>query len=469
MTALPLSRQRIGSPHGPTFRERLDENVEHFRLLWLSTPIQPPPRPRERAGSTPRRRAANAERCRALIVDIASRVEAYPADPAARARWRRELQELVRRFGARHLGWPAGYRDLPVADEYWGSTVDFVRRARAFAPQISPADLFQALRNVWIVNSIQLLLDREVRCGVGPFAYSMLYPWTDNLLDDPRVDAGLKQSFNRRLERRLLGHPVRPAGRREREVFELIRRIEESRPREHWPRLYSSLLAIHHGQTESLAQQTGPPGCGRTLEISLRKGGSSVLPDAYLVQADLPPAVERFVFGYGVLLQLLDDLQDVSSDLDAGHETVFTRAARDGMLDAPTARLWRFVDLCLDAPGPFAGSAHDDRRDLLRRNCAALLIAAVAAERRRFTPRFLASLEPHSPVGLRATGSLGRFAERRLRAAAERLSRRYAPADPLELLCCAEPEPDAGSPSARPEASPPAPRDRLASQSMTPV
>src|SRR4030095_16047831 len=101
-------------------------------------------------------------------------------------------------------------------------------------------------------------------------------------------------------------------------------------------------------QTRSVAQHGG---AGLTdaelLSISVEKGGSSVLADMFLVTGTPEPVEERFAFGYGIFLQLLDALQAVGADMIAGHETIFTRAARLGPLDEVTARLARFIDIVL--------------------------------------------------------------------------------------------------------------------------
>jgi hypothetical protein len=148
------------------------------------------------------------------------------------------------------------------------------------------------------------------------------------------------------------------------------------------------------------------------LDIGCEKGGSSVLADLYLVDGSPGVASQRFAFGYGVLLQFLDDLQDVEADLAAGHQTLFTRAAARGPLDEPTARLAAFMDRVLADPS-LARPELDDARDLIRRNCAALLMGAVADQPRRFSRRFRRKLEGQWPLTCRAMRRLRRRAQRR--------------------------------------------------------
>jgi hypothetical protein len=135
------------------------------------------------------------------------------------------------------------------------------------------------------------------------------------------------------------------------------------------------------------------------------------------------PDDERFAFAYGTFLQLLDDLQDVEADLEAGHQTIFTRAARRGMLDLPAARLGSFIDRVLDAE-PVGGLEGEDHRDLVRRNCRMLLVGALADQPGRFSRGFRRDVEGRWPFALGAMRRLRRRGRRRLQDAAARLAGR---------------------------------------------
>ena len=360
------------------------------------------------------RQRSNARAARRLIDDLASEIEQLPEGEPERRAWRESVRERLQQFGHHRLAWPEGYRDLVFGDHFYESAVAFARDARAFDRGLPLEHVGQALRNVWIGNSFQMLLDRRVELRPGLFAYSMLYPVTDNWLDDPTVSNDAKRSFNERLGQRLAGLPVCPTNEREAAAGRLVERIEEEFPRDDFPSLYASLLAIHDGQMRSLAQQ----GATRLadadlLEISFRKGGSSVVTDLYLVTDTPQPLEERFAFGYGVFLQLLDDLQDVEADLTAGHETIFTRAARRGTLDELAARLARFIDAVLLRNGRFDDPAFTDRLDLIRRNCLALLVGSVAEHPHRFSRVFRRRLARQWPVSFRSHRRLWRRARAR--------------------------------------------------------
>jgi hypothetical protein len=360
------------------------------------------------------RHAGNERAATRLIDELAAEATRVPQQPDRRRAWQETVRERLQRFGDERLGWPAGYRRLIFGDGYFNASTSFARAARAFDPTIPLDDLWQAMRNVWIGNSLQMLLRLPVRSTSALFAYSMLYPLTDNLLDDPAVEGSAKRAFNERFGRRLAGSPVSPANAAEAAVFDLVTMIERQFPRVEFGDVHQSLLAIHHGQVLSLTQQDDPAiGDDRLLAISCEKGGSSVLADLYLVAGRPSAEDERFAFGYGVALQLMDDLQDVQRDAAAGHQTIVTRAARRGALDRLAGRLLRFIDVMLDNPRFFAGAQCADEQDLIRRNCRSLVVGAIAGQPALFSGPFRRAVSGQWPFSLRAMRRLRRRAQRR--------------------------------------------------------
>jgi hypothetical protein len=397
------------------FTARRASVCNEFLTLWAATPLEMP------VVGPPvgfLRKRSNARAAARLIDELALEIEQLPEGESERRTWRDSIRDRLQQFGQERLGWPEGYRRLLFGDAFYESSIVFAREARAFDPRFTFEQLSQALRNVWIGNTLQMLLDRPVELRPGLFAYSMLYPVTDNWLDDPDVSLELKHSFNERLGKRLAGLPVAAGGECDTAAWRLVDQIEQEFPRCDYPSVYASLLAIHGGQMRSLDQHGGADLTSAELaSISFAKGGSSVLADLHLVSRVTEPIEERFAFGYGVFLQLLDDLQDVEVDLGAGHETLFTRAARRGPLDGLTARLAHFIDIVLAGDGPFSGPDFADRLDLIRRNCLTLLVGSVAEHRKRFSRRFRRNLARRWPLSFRAQRRLRRRAIRRWSAA----------------------------------------------------
>jgi hypothetical protein len=431
---------RRDPPAVPALRQRVAALTEEHAAWWAATPtILPALGPR----SGIRRHIANARAAARLVDALAGEATRVPDDPAEREAWRQSVRERLQEFGDRRLGWPSGYRRLVFAEDFFAVSREFARAARQFDPGLRLADLWQALRNVWIGNSLQMLLDRPLVLGEGLFAYSMLYPLTDNLLDDPQLDRRAKREFGERFGERLGGMPVRPASAREAAVFALVGRVEDEFPRPTFPDVHESLLAIHDAQMLSLRQHAGPAlGSDELLAISCEKGGTSVLADLHLVAGATTPVEERFGFGYGVFLQLLDDLQDVESDLAAGHHTLFSVAASRGPLDEPTARLARFMNDVLDASPLLAPPEAADRKDLIRRNCTSLLVGAVAEQPRRFSGAFRRAVARQWPLSLRAMRRLRRRAENRFGAAARALEERTGGGSLLDWALAQSPSGD---------------------------
>lgn len=379
--------------------------------LWQSTPDRLP-----RLGPHHSRltQFANGRAARRLLDALAAEASHRPASAAERREWRERIGGGLERFGRERLGWSAGFSRLLLDQGFLESSADFVRQARACWPAMSLVQLGQALRNVWIGNWLQLLRGRRVELRPGLFAYSMLYPLTDNLLDDETVGADAKRSFGLRFGARLEGRPVLPRDRHEAAVFGLVGTIEREFPRRRHPLVHERLLDIHAAQSQSLLQQQGERlDDGELLALTVAKGGASVLADLHLVIGSPSWEEERLAFGYGVFLQLLDDLQDVAADLAARHETVFSRAARRGSLDAVTGRLAAFIDRILDGGGLLRGPAFADRRDLVRRNSHALLVGSVAEQEHRFSWSFRRSLAAQWPLSLRSCRRLRRRAATR--------------------------------------------------------
>ena len=243
-----------------------------------------------------------------------------------------------------------GLIGLPLDAVYDARFIDSTRRflqdARAFDPDLRLDSAYQALRNVWIMNSLQFDLGLAVEPTEAVFAYSMVYPYLDNVLDDDRAAEADKLSLVAKLKDWLEGSD-RPAGSpAEQKLRALVALIERRFPRPAFPGVYRSLLAIHNAQVKSLLQQR--PGATASpddvLAISFEKGGTSVLADGYLVAGALAPADEEFCFGFGTFLQLADDLQDIGEDSRRGQRTLFSAGAgRAVPLDATAARLENYV------------------------------------------------------------------------------------------------------------------------------
>ncbi len=287
---------------------------------------------------------------------------------------------------------------------------DFIRQAYDFDQEISRDDVYQASRNVLIMNTVQMHLGMEVAVTPSVFAYSMIYPYTDNYLDAADISGKDKLDANRRLRLRLAGIKQPAHDAREEKIDALVDMVEKEFDRGRYPLVYESLQAIHAAQCRSVSQQ----GTERLLPekdllaISIEKGGTSVLADGYLVAGELADEDASFLFRFGVLLQLIDDLQDLEEDASRTHFTLAGVAARNGCAEAFTNRLFSFR-LGVLGPSP----VHQQRlRRLIDRSCRLLLFESVAAHSEYYGAEYRSNLEEHSPVRLCYLRSMKKRLER---------------------------------------------------------
>ena len=314
------------------------------------------------------------------------------------AETQKRLMASFARFSATALDLPDPAVAL-ITEEFLPVGTQLARWARRFDPTLSTPDIVQACRNAWTACGLQPLLGAPFGLTPAILGYSLLYPYSDNYLDQRRISRDEKLLFSERFRSRLRGEPLLPQGDHETSIWELVRLIESQFPRHRFPHVFESLLAIHNAQEESLAQLHAGDRCDEheIIRISCFKGGTSVLADAFLVHGILTAQQNQFAFDWGVLLQLGDDLQDVQEDLERGSATLFTRAIRRRQpLDNLALQLLNFGDTVaagMDAL-PHGSRTH---KDLLRTSWRSLVLMAVAQAHEYFSPALLASLEPGSP------------------------------------------------------------------------
>jgi hypothetical protein len=295
------------------------------------------------------------------------------------------------------------YVELLLRDGFSGIGSDLARWARSMDRCVSAADIFQACRNAWTACGLQLLLGRPIELTPAIFGYSMLYPYSDNFLDQADVSREQKLPFSSRFRSRLAGNIPQPVNALESAVWQFVGLIESQYPRAEYPRVYAALLSIHHAQEQSLSQlrRKAFSRCSRNkidiLELSFAKGGTSVLADAYLAAGSLSDSEIKFAFEWGVLLQLGDDLQDLRQDLDNESLTLFTQAAGSERLDTLTNQTLHFAQAVMTRMDGLV-TAKDLIKELLKRSSRSLLIRAAAAAEEFYSREYVAELETYSPV-----------------------------------------------------------------------
>lgn len=253
-------------------------------------------------------------------------------------------------------------------------TIAFLNDVRSFDRTLSLQDTMQALRNIWILTILQCLFQKYSGYHRAMFAYSMLYPYSDNYLDDSLVSKSDKQRFNAWFTARLKGD-VSAHNTHEEKISKLIAMIEEQFPRNQYPDVYEALLLIQSAQIRSLHQQDGkqPLRDRELLNISYEKGGTSVIADGMLIDGSLTAQQLRFCMQFGFLLQLGDDIQDAECDHENNHQTLLSNHL-DRFNDALILQLLQYIH------NVTSGNEVCSRKELLqfvRKDCFYLIFYAL--------------------------------------------------------------------------------------------
>jgi len=304
----------------------------------------------------------------------------------------------ARDFLCRGMDFTGDQLEMMFSDEMIELTRSFVSQARAFDAELPYNDIFQACRNMWIMIGLQLVMGIPKQVTPSVFAYSMLYPYTDNLIDDPKISGFDKLTFSLRFRDRLSGAHLTPENKTENAIFRLVAMIESEYSRTDFPDVFESLLGIHDAQTNSmkLMQQADLLSEHDILKICLAKGGASVLADGYLVAGNLLPEQQYFLYGYGGYLQLLDDIQDVKEDYEAGLMTVFSRAAFRFPLDERLNKTYWFGERVMESLDSFDGQHMDLFKSLMRRSMDLFITEAIAQVPEAYSPQYVMEFENYS-------------------------------------------------------------------------
>ncbi|MGB4589331.1 MAG: hypothetical protein WBI17_08875 [Clostridiaceae bacterium] len=283
---------------------------------------------------------------------------------------------------------------------YLESSNAFIENAKAHDPDLVVTDLFQAIRNVWIMNSLQLFFGIKVTMTPSIFSYSMLYPYTDNYLDDPMISNLDKRNFNTRFQMVLEGKTPEDVTPKEDKIFAMIRNIEGQYDRITNPEVYKSLLLIQDAQVSSMNQDADLKLIPDViLPLSFYKGGSSVLADSFLIKGNLNRNEMDFSFGYGSFLQLLDDFQDTEEDRSNHHWTIFSIKEKNERHDSEVDKLLSFIHRIMNKH-----TFHTENEILIKdviTECTIIMVMEVIGRNPHFvSEKLYKTLESYSKVRL---------------------------------------------------------------------
>ena len=335
---------------------------------------------------------------------IIKKINEFPNEDNKNKEWECEFNEIIDNFiESEKETFKLGIINKSIKDDFFNSTKSFIRMAKEFDKNLSYIDIGQATRNVWIVNILQAVFGEKVQMSNAIFGYSMLYPYTDNYLDDTNIEDTEKEKFNYKLKKRLDGEHIEGDNFHEKSVYKLVSYIEEDYKRKDYDELYRALLSIHKGQIKSLKQQNAPsiPYEEDILGISIEKGGASVLVDGFLTKGKLSKEEISFCIFYGFLLQLADDLQDVKIDIKNTHITIMSQLAPKYMLDNIVNKLINFTVNLLEEEKCFKGENIPELKELIKTNCIMLVLFSVILNKEFFSDEYIRVIDEHLPFSIK--------------------------------------------------------------------
>jgi len=368
--------------------------LQHYVYLWWSCERSFP------KFGTPyllKDQVENEKKLDKLVNGLVYQLKRIPQSTEERLAWQERLRPGFREFAHIGLNLQPSQLDFIESSGMLDANIEFARMARRFDPNISSADIYQASRNVMTSNIFQLLLGQPVAVTPSIFAYSMLYPYTDNYLDDPTISRATKLTFNQRFLYRLQGKAVQLENPQEEIIDNLVRMIEEQWDRSQYPQVFESLVAIHAAQGSSLGLTL--PGASPfeldVLGISFEKGGTSVLADGYLAAGNLTSEQAIVLFGYGAFTQLIDDLEDIEQDFQEDRMTIFSQTASHWPLDGLTNRLFSFGREILSDLSAFQSPSVPALAELILNSLDPLLIDTVSRAGKYYSKEYLHEIEHH--------------------------------------------------------------------------
>lgn len=357
----------------------------------------------------------NEKQTNKFIDEFVALIEKFPKEYKERVKWKAIVNDKINDFVESSEIILKKDKEILLNQGLLKITQDFIYEARKFDPNINIEDIGQAMRNVWIMNIIQMLLGKSTKFTTSVFGYSMLYPYTDNYLDSSKISRSEKKSISDKFEKRLNGEECNTTNEYETNLFRLVSKIEEQYNREDHIEVFESLISIHKAQKKSLMQQGKniAPYESDILGISIEKGGSSVLADAYLANGTLSDKEAEFFFGYGVLLQISDDLQDIKEDVQNNHMTIMSQLSNKWDLDNVTNGLINFTTKLIYEVDCFKVDNIGDLKELISKNCLLLILFAIAKNKNLYSKKYFKEMEQYFPYTTRYMNNFYKRLKRR--------------------------------------------------------
>ena len=337
----------------------------------------------------------------ALIEEFSARMqkkaEQRPEGKEGLKQWEQEMEQELKCFLKKEKMLSLSEWINPVLfHEFEKETKHFIDRVRGFDADLNAGQIWQAMRNYFIYAMIVEMQGERQNAANPILAYSLLYPYTDNYIDDKTTTKEEKERYNRMIARKLKGEPVLAQSALEEKTCRLLDMIGDAYEGEAKKKVIGTLLQLLEAQNYSIRQQKAGISEDEILGISIWKGSTSVLADYLFATQDWREKEEGFYLRFGFLLQLVDDLQDMEEDKKEGSHTLMIKAAEQKRLEGQVNRLLWFIWDTVRAfeprnPGP---------KGFVLKNCVEITLLSVAMSAQHFLKEYIKALEPYLPLSV---------------------------------------------------------------------
>lgn len=337
----------------------------------------------------------------ALIEEFSARMqkkaEQRPEGKDGLKQWEQEMEQELKCFLEKEKMLSLSEWINPVLfHEFEKETKYFIDRVRGFDADLNAGQIWQAMRNYFIYAMIVEMQGERQNAADPILAYSLLYPYTDNYIDDKTTKKEEKERYNRMIARKLKGEPVLAQSPLEEKTCRLLDMIGDAYEGEAKKKVIGTLMQLLEAQNYSIRQQKAGVSEDEILGISIWKGSTSVLADYLFATQDWREKEEGFYLRFGFLLQLVDDLQDMEEDKKEGSHTLMIKAAEQKRLEGQVNRLLWFIWDTVRAFEP----RNPGLKGFVLKNCVEITLLSAAMNAQHFLKEYIKALEPYLPLSV---------------------------------------------------------------------
>lgn len=345
----------------------------------------------------PEVKAENEQYIKAITADFQKQFTSFPRLPLGRKKWKKDTLNLLKDvlynetiINLHHS------MDQPTIDAFAEEIFEFLRHVRKFAPELTFTDIGQAIRNYIVYAMFKKIHNDNSGFSRSGFGYSMLYPFTDNYIDNNKCTSEEKQAYNRMIHEKINGHSVKPTTHHQSKTCDLLQAIDEEYPREYATGAQQLLLMMLEAQEFSIRQQYRelPLSKEERLDISIYKGGISVLIDRFFVKKEITETDLYFYLEFGFFLQMADDLQDIKEDSSVGHSTLFTLDLRPEKPEKVVNQLLHFLNNIMEN----YKADNNQFKNFILSASNLLILSSVVGSKEFFSRKYLNMIENYLPI-----------------------------------------------------------------------